>query len=135
MKNLVLVALVLFILGSGYLYMKQSSQPPVSSPDDTKITSTAPVEADQTVNITGLNYAFDIKEIRAKKGEKIKIIFTNTEGFHDFRIDEFNVATKQIAAGTSESVIFTVDKTGTFEYYCSVGQHRANGMVGKLIVE
>ena len=32
-------------------------------------------------------------------------------------------------------VEFTVDKTGTFEYYCSVGQHRANGMVGNLIVE
>jgi plastocyanin len=27
------------------------------------------------------------------------------------------------------------DKKGTFEYYCSVGQHRALGMKGKLVVE
>jgi len=32
-------------------------------------------------------------------------------------------------------VEFTADTPGEFEYYCSVGQHRANGQVGKLIVE
>ncbi len=32
-------------------------------------------------------------------------------------------------------VEFTADKKGTFEYYCSVGEHRVNGMKGKFIVE
>jgi len=32
-------------------------------------------------------------------------------------------------------VTFVADKAGEYEFYCSVGQHRANGMVGKLIVK
>jgi len=56
-------------------------------------------------------------------------------GFHDFVIDEFNVRTPQLKNPGTASVTFTADKVGTFEYYCSVGQHRVNGMVGKLIVK
>ena len=39
------------------------------------------------------------------------------------------------ATGQIDEVEFVVDKAGTFEYYCSVGNHRQMGMVGKLIVE
>jgi len=135
MKNLFLVALVVFIIGSGYFYMKQS---PTSTPTPPS-TPTAVMEASdentQTFNIKGLNFSFDVKEIRVKKGDKVVINFTNTEGFHDFKIDEFAVATKQIKAGETDKISFTSDKTGSFEYYCSVGQHRKNGMWGKLIVE
>ena len=51
------------------------------------------------------------------------------------KLIEFNAATEKVAAGVSSSVEFVADKKGTFEYYCSVGQHRANGMKGKLIVK
>ena len=54
---------------------------------------------------------------------------------HDFMIDEFEVATNQIGDGEEEEMEFVADKIGTFEYYCSVGNHRAQGMKGKLIVE
>lgn len=54
---------------------------------------------------------------------------------HDFVIDELNIRTKRIAGGESDSVTFTADKTGAFEYYCSVGNHREMGMKGRLIVE
>ena len=63
------------------------------------------------------------------------ISFKNSGGTHDFIIDEFNVATKRLNGGEQDAVEFTADKTGSFEYYCSVGQHRQNGQVGTLIVE
>ena len=78
---------------------------------------------------------FDPKNITVQKGDTVKIIFTNTEGTHDLVIDEFNVATKKTNAGESDTVQFVADKMGTFEYYCSVGNHRQMGMVGKLIVK
>src|SRR3989344_3583974 len=53
---------------------------------------------------------------------------------HNFRLDEFGVATKVLKAGESETITFVADKIGEFEYYCSVGTHRAMGMIGKLIV-
>lgn len=74
-------------------------------------------------------------EIKVKQGDKVKIEFTSSEGFHDWVVDEFNAATKRVKAGESSSVEFTADKKGTFEYYCSVGEHRDNGMFGKFIVE
>ena len=84
--------------------------------------------------VSGGNFAFAPNVMTVKKGDTVKIIFKNDEGFHDLVIDEFKVATKQIAAGAEETVEFVADKAGTFEYYCSVGKHREMGMVGTLMV-
>ena len=85
--------------------------------------------------VTGDNFSFSPAEIKVKQGDRVKIIFTNARGNHDFKLDEFAVATKLLKAGESETVEFVASKTGSFEYYCSVGTHRAMGMVGKLVVE
>ena len=89
----------------------------------------------KTFEIKASNFKFSLAEIRVKKGDRVKIVLNNTGGFHDWVIDEFNARTKQAQGPATETVEFTADKTGTFEYYCSVAQHRQNGMVGKLIVE
>jgi plastocyanin len=34
--------------------------------------------------ITGKNFSFDPAIISVKKGDKVKIVFKNTQGFHDF---------------------------------------------------
>jgi plastocyanin len=85
--------------------------------------------------ITGKSFSFTPSAINVKKGDTVKITLVNTGGFHDLVIDEFNVATKRINNGESETIQFVADKTGTFEYYCSVGTHRQMGMVGALTVE
>ena len=82
------------------------------------------------------NFSFSLKEIKVKKGDTVKIKLVNKEGFHDLNIDEFGVATPKLnGEGQTADIEFVAGKTGIFEYYCSVGQHRAMGMVGKLIVE
>ena len=91
--------------------------------------------ATKMINIAGSNFSFDLTEIKVKKGEKVKIIFNNKEGFHDWVIDEFNARTPKLQSGQTAEVEFVADKTGSFEYYCSIGSHRAMGMKGKLIVE
>ncbi|MDQ3075899.1 MAG: cupredoxin domain-containing protein [bacterium] len=85
--------------------------------------------------VDGKNFAFAPSKITVKKGDKVKITFKNSEGFHDWVIDEFGAATKQAKAPTTEVIEFVANKTGSFEYYCSVGQHRAMGMKGTLVVE
>ena len=86
-------------------------------------------------DVTGNNFAFSQTEIRVKKGDKVTINFTSTGGFHDWVVDQFFAATDRVNEGGSSSVTFVADETGSFEYYCSVGNHRAQGMVGTLIVE
>ncbi len=97
---------------------------------DTGTTSTAVKE----FTVTGQNFSFAPNTLTVKKGDQVKITFKNADGFHDFRIDEFNVASKRIRGGDSDTVEFTADKVGSFEYYCSVGSHRAMGMKGTLTV-
>ena len=81
------------------------------------------------------NFSFTPNVIKVKMGDKVKIIFQNAEGFHDFKIDEFKVAFKQSKSPSSQVLEFIATKTGSFEYYCSVGSHRSMGMRGTLKVE
>jgi plastocyanin len=90
----------------------------------------------KVITVEGSNFKFLPATITVNKGDTVKITFKNTGGFHDFVIDEFEGAkTKQIGANSEETIQFVADKAGTFEYYCSVGNHRGMGMVGKLIVQ
>lgn len=93
------------------------------------------MEEGQMFTVEGGNFTFAPNEIRVKKGETVKILFKNVEGFHDFVIDEFDVKTAQLQADMEEMVEFTPMEAGEYEFYCSVGKHREMGMVGTLIVE
>ena len=127
-RNLILAIIAIIILAGGGIYLNsnrnKSAPVAVTQKEDVKI-----------FTISASSFKFQPSEIRVDKGDRVKIVLNNTKGFHDWVIDEFDARTKQIQGPAKETVEFTADKTGTFEYYCSVGQHRQNGMVGKLIVE
>lgn len=89
----------------------------------------------QKFTVTASNFTFAPKTLTVKKGQPVEITFTNAGGAHDFVINEFTVKTQILASGKSETVTFTPDKTGTFDYYCSVGNHQAMGMQGTITVE
>ncbi|KKS32715.1 MAG: Plastocyanin [Candidatus Amesbacteria bacterium GW2011_GWA2_42_12] len=89
----------------------------------------------KTFVVEGSSYKFVPAVIKVNKGDNVIITFKNSGGVHDFVIDEFDVKTNQIGEEEEEDVEFVADKTGTFEFYCSVGNHRKMGMVGQLIVE
>jgi nitrosocyanin len=98
-------------------------------------TPTPSASAVKTFNVSGTGFQFNPKLITVQKGDTVKIVFNNTGGQHDFVIDEFNVRTPVINAGATSTVQFVADKTGSFEYYCSVGNHRQLGMEGTLVVQ
>ncbi len=101
-----------------------------------KTTSAKPSDGStKEFTVSGANFSFTPSTLTVKKGDKVKITFVDTQGFHDFKIDELGVASKKIQGGAQDVVEFTADKTGSFEYYCSVGEHRAMGMKGTLTVE
>ncbi|MEK7557345.1 MAG: cupredoxin domain-containing protein [Patescibacteria group bacterium] len=86
--------------------------------------------------VVASEFKFSVPEMRVKQGDTVRVTLTNGGAMpHDWRVDEFGAATKVISKGQTDTVEFVASKKGTFEYYCSVGQHRANGMVGKLVVE
>lgn len=151
-KNLIIVIVVVAVIGVGAFYMlsskpQESIQTMEGRKEDNSNMSSAPsmmLESSESgaaedsikeFTVTGSNFKFSQPEIRVKEGDTVKITFKNESGHHDFVIDEFNVATEQTNGPTEEIVTFVADKTGTFEYYCSVLGHKQLGMKGKLIVE
>jgi heme/copper-type cytochrome/quinol oxidase subunit 2 len=106
-----------------------------SSPDNTAGTG---IKKEGDVNVVTMNagaFYYAPKEIVVKEGEKVKIIMTSKDMMHDFNIDELKVKLPITKSGETSTVEFTATKKGTFEYYCSVGQHRSRGQVGTLIVK
>ena len=136
-------ALLVIITGLGvYLYnTKMSPQEvrvqnaPAQTSEQTPKSAEEAGSAVRSYIITARNFEFDATELKVKKGDTVKVSLYNSEGSHDFVLDEFNVRAEVLDVGESQEVEFIADKIGKFEYYCSVGSHRAMGMVGKLIVE
>lgn len=94
------------------------------------------VNAEVTVNVTGADFSYNPDEIKVKKGDTVKIVLTSGDSMpHDFVIDELNIQSDQVTQGQTAEVTFVADRAGEYEYYCSVGNHREQGMVGTLVVE
>ncbi len=114
-----------------------SSPNPVSTEVDASLDSK--VDSKETVKVirvSGQDFSFNLSDAKLKRGEKIRIEFTNTGRMeHDFRIEELNIGTKIINKGENDVLEFTVPQSGELTYFCSVGTHRALGMEGKFIIE
>ena len=100
-----------------------------STPEETE------EESVRTISLSAANFAFSEREIRVKKGERVRVELSITEGFHDFVIDEFSARTDRGSEGDTLVVEFVADRAGEFPFYCSVGNHRSLGMEGTFIVE
>lgn len=154
MNKVLIGVVVLVLLGGGAFFVMNSQKPATDDKMVLEDVVEAPAEETQKVDameedteeaekgeaktfeVTGESFAFSLKEMKVKQGDTVKVTFSNTEGTHDWVLDEFEGAkTKVIGAGESETIEFVASKKGTFEYYCSVGAHRAMGMKGKFIVE
>lgn len=77
---------------------------------------------------------YSLDEIKVNKGDTVRIAINTTSGKHNFNLDQFGIS-EETPTGDVVVVEFVADKTGSFEYYCSMPNHRANGHWGTLIVD
>ena len=158
MKNkpmIIFVIALLLALGAWYYFSQQPSKEALET-TQTQVTGDTPslpaggmetgevstsditagvvVEGVKEFTVASDHFSFTPNSMQVKKGDHVKITFSNPAGTHDFRIDEFDVATPTLSAGQNAVIEFIADKAGAFEYYCSVGNHRASGMWGTLVV-
>ncbi len=144
------VVIVLVVVGGGYYFMsanKKTSEPatkevntapsiqkdsnsPVTSGSASKVT-----ENIKTIEIEGGSFYFKPDKITVKVGDRIKILLKSVDKIHNLYIDEFNVKSSDAKSGEATTVEFTAGEKGSYEFYCAIGQHRAMGMKGTLIVE
>lgn len=129
MKYILGFLVVAALIYGGMVYSKKGSY---TQPQETTITDETGVKV---FNVSGANFRFDPKTITVKKGDKVRVVFKSLDMMHDFDITELGVDSPVTVAGETSEFEFTATQAGEFEYFCSVGQHRANGMAGTLIVE
>jgi plastocyanin len=158
-----ILILILILAGGTYLFRakpKPSSSNSTANQQDASVTQTptetstpSPLAVDatleagitttpvaisstQSISVEGGSFYFKPNEIRVKKGDTVKVTLTGVGDMtHNFVLDDFNVKSSDVEDGDSTTFQFTADKSGTFEYYCSHGEHREKGQIGKLIVE
>jgi plastocyanin len=85
--------------------------------------------------VEGSSFKFVPNVVTVNQGDTVKLVFKNSGGMHNFNLDAFGVKTNAISGGASETVQFVANKKGNFEFYCSVGNHKAMGMTGTLVVQ
>lgn len=139
---IVVIGAIVFMTKGGSKSTSETTNTPSSAP--TQATQQSPAEgsameekkegAVKTFTIEASSFKFSPNTMTVNEGDMVKITFKNTQGFHDFALDEFNVKSKTISAGQTEEIQFVASKKGSFEFYCSVGNHRAMGMTGTLTV-
>lgn len=152
-KLLVLLGIFFLAIIAGCSQADNTSAPVVdevvpqedtTSSDDSAPQEDLPTTTDNTassddemlvVEVDGFNFGYSESEIRAKAGQKVKIIFTNTGGTHDLVVEGTEFRTPIISTGETSELEFTIDEAGEYAFYCSVGSHRAAGMEGKIIIE
>lgn len=90
----------------------------------------------KTFTVEGSEFSFTPKTLSIKTGEKVKITFINTGSApHTFTIDGI-IDTGVVQPGAKSIVEFNgPSQKGSYPIYCSVGQHKAQGMEGSLMVE
>jgi plastocyanin len=104
------------------------------SQSQTSTGGTESMEQGTTVAMTTKNFTFSVDKLTASKDSTLVVELTNTEGTHDFVIDELGVSTGILPEGKTVAVTIPTDKPGTYEYYCSIGSHRKMGMVGTITI-
>lgn len=148
------VVVVLAIIG-GYLFMKNGSSQQMETTEDTTGTEQSANDVVEESDVESMEAGDDsesMMEVRVieveagsfyykpdvmkvKKGETVRIVMKSVSMMHNFNIDELGVKIPVTQDGDTATVEFVADKAGTFEYYCSVGNHRAQGQVGMITVE
>lgn len=147
-KLTTVLIIIVLVIGGFLLFNNRSVAPtelevennmpvPGSEVEETEVIEETAEEEELLVReftVDTANFSFSPSNITVNQGETVKITVKNTQGFHDFRLDKFNVATKLLNESEEQTITFVADEKGTFEYYCSVGNHRDMGMVGSFTV-
>jgi cytochrome c oxidase subunit II len=77
-----------------------------------------PSGADSEIKVTARKYEFSPTVIKAKRGDRIKLVITALDRDHGFKLEAFHIDQK-LPKGDAVTVEFTTDRAGTFPFECS----------------
>jgi uncharacterized cupredoxin-like copper-binding protein len=132
------VCVVIILVAGGYLIVRRSGSVVEKGVDsqDAGAQETMQTNGIQEITLDASEFSFSQTTLSVTKGQPVRLVLKNTGKMpHDWVVDELNAKTKIIKSGETDTIEFTPSESGTFSFYCSVGQHRAQGMEGKITVQ
>lgn len=137
-KIITIIVLVVVVVGGFMFFRNRGSAPTemeMNNTENTEGTNETSVNTNvKEFTVDAGSFYFRPATMQVNVGDTVRITLNNSGGVHDWKLDEFNAATRVLNAGESQTIEFVATKAGSFEYYCSVGNHRQMGMVGTLTV-
>lgn len=132
-----------FIVGIGVVavYMvsnpKQSVQTPTENSDESEELDEEVKNEDAIeVTVKMSEYIISPSVISIEEDSDTTFVIKNL-GFttHNFVSEELGIYSGVIPPGESKTITVMADEPGEYDFYCSIGDHRNNGMEGVLIVK
>jgi cytochrome c oxidase subunit 2 len=87
----------------------------------------------QIVQITVKRFGYSVTEIAAKKGQPVVIEIRSQDVLHGFWIPDLGQRT-DVEPGKLETISFTPDKAGRFDYLCDIFCGEGHGEVHGVLV-
>lgn len=81
------------------------------------------------------NFAYSKKVITVESGVKVRIKLTNSNGFHNFIIDDLNIKSDVLSIADTEYIEFIAINKGAYVYYSAISDDKVKGMIGTLYIE
>ena len=93
------------------------------------------LDGTREVKVEAKRWAFDPSRIVVKKGEKVRLVVTSVDVKHGLGLEAFNI-NQDLPPQQPQTIEFTPDKAGEFEFHCTVFCGAGHGeMKGTLVVQ
>lgn len=93
------------------------------------------VGSDRTIKMTAELWKFTPNVVTVKQGEKVTLEVTGVSGTHGLAIPELGI-NETIIQGKTVTIDVPTDKTGTFDFRCSIQCGSGHSeMTGKIVIE
>ena len=126
-------ALVLGACGGGDHSGMDTSDESGMTHDSESMKNQSVVPGSPVIPVEAGAYTFTPKKISLKAGEDVIIVLTSLDIAHDFYVDGVGHIVHAGARKTAEGGLM-IDKPGTYKFWCTVKDHKKDGMTGTLTV-
>ncbi len=132
---LAIILLAGIITGALVLFKPKEEKGTTPSVAPSEVSSTVQNQEIKEIQVIARQWQFEPSEIRVKRGERVRLRIKSVDVTHGFSLPAYNINVV-LTPGKEEIVEFVADKSGEFEFACSVqcGAGHA-GMRGKIIIE
>jgi cytochrome c oxidase subunit 2 len=92
------------------------------------------VPGTRQIKVKATSFRFAPKQITVQAGEDVTIVLTSKDVFHDFMVQGIGHVVGAKKGKTAKGGL-TIDRPGTYKFWCSVSGHRGAGMKGTIVVQ